>query len=301
MTQEATAVALVPSQVDPEVSAAMVLYERIAPLQQALGLADHSVAEIQLFAMVAHRLGLDPFARQIYSIKRKGKCTHQVGIDGFRSVAENTRQYAGSDEAEFEECDCGQEPKGHPKLSRVVVHRIMPGGHVVDQVGIARWHELYPGGGDDGFMWRKMPFGQLSKCAEANGLRKAFPRVLSGVYIPEEMQQADAEAAAETEARRVASLPSAADRLAARRAAIEAPTGQPVRDEDLLPATPDADPATGEVIAATAAATTAGCGWKLGRGRGQAALDCTYGEMHGGKHSWDAIATSEGGRVIRPD
>ena len=39
----------------------------------------------------------------------------------------------------------------------------------------------------------------------------------------------------------------------------------------------------------------------LGRGRGQSSLDCTFEEMHGGKHSWDDVATSEGGRVIRPD
>jgi len=52
--------------------------------------------------------------------------------------------------------------------------------------GTARWSEFYPGE-KQGFMWRKMPFHMLSKCAEVWALRKAFPKRLSGLYIPEEM------------------------------------------------------------------------------------------------------------------
>ena len=39
-------------------------------------------------------------------------------------------------------------------------------------------------------MWKKMPNVMLGKCAEAQALRKAFPKVLGGVYAPEEMDQA---------------------------------------------------------------------------------------------------------------
>jgi hypothetical protein len=62
-------------------------------------------------------------------------------------------------------------------------------------------------------MWWQQPFGQLSKCAEAAGLRKAFPRVFGGVYIAEEMQRADTIEGAAVEV-----APTAAERLAAKRA-----------------------------------------------------------------------------------
>lgn len=190
--------ALITSFTDPDVAATMQLYERLQPLKDALGLKDLTVAEMQLFAMVAHHTGLDPFTKQIYAIKRGGKVTHQTGIDGYRSTAERmSGQYAGSDEAIYEECECGDggSPAKHPRKAIVIVHRLLPSGHVVNQPGVALWHELKPehkAGQYGGFlddMWWKMPYNQLAKCAEANGLRKAFPRVLGGVYIAEEMEQ----------------------------------------------------------------------------------------------------------------
>lgn len=216
-----------PTGIDPEISAALVIVDRLQPLADVLGLKDLTTSEMQLFAMVATHTGLDPFTRQIYAIKRGGKVTHQTGIDGYRSTAERTREYAGSDEATFEACDCqnADSPPEHPKIARVVVHRLLANGHVVDQPGIARWHELKPAHTKSQFanefldaMWWRMPFNQLAKCAEAHGLRIAFPRVLGGVYIEEEMQQANTIEGTATV------LPTAAERIAARRQAAEEPT-----------------------------------------------------------------------------
>lgn len=244
---------LVASAADPEITAAIQIYDRLDPLRNALGLADLTAPEMQLFAMVAHRTGLDPFTKQIYAIKRDGKVSHQTGIDGYRSVAERTGQYLGSDEATYEECPCEEKPKGHPAVARVVVHRAHPSGHVVDQVGVARWHELKPPAGNSGrgdSMWVKMPFNQLSKCAEANGLRKAFPRVLGDVYIAEEMEQAgppqDPGLAA------AAAQPTASERLAARRAAIEQPAATVIEPAPEQPAdwtgAPAEEPVEGELV-----------------------------------------------------
>lgn len=219
--------AVVQTGMDPDVSAAMVVYDRLKPLQDALGLANLTVPEMQLFAMVAHHTGLDPFTKQIYAIKRGGKVVHQTGIDGYRSTAERTREYRGSDAPVFEPCECGDKdsPAVHPRIARVTVYRAYPDG-IRPQVGEARWHELKPdhtknksGYGYQDDMWWQMPENQLAKCAEANGLRKAFPRVLGGVYLTEEMEQAGpAENAALVEAE---AKPTARERIAARRQAIE--------------------------------------------------------------------------------
>jgi hypothetical protein len=37
-------------------------------------------------------------------------------------------------------------------------------------------------------MWRKRPYGQLAKCAEAQALRKAFPEIVSQHPTAEEME-----------------------------------------------------------------------------------------------------------------
>ena len=187
-----------PKGIDPDITASLQIYDRLRPVKEALGIKDLTDGEMQVFAMVALHTGLDPFTKQIYAIKRGGRVTHQTGIDGYRSTAERmTGQYAGSDEATYEECSCGSDdsPPDHPKIARVVVHRLLPNGHLVNQVGVARWHELKPGHTKGQYandfqdsMWWRQPYNQLAKCAEANGLRKAFPRVLGGVYIAEEME-----------------------------------------------------------------------------------------------------------------
>src|SRR3990167_5876769 len=57
--------------------------------------------ELKLFVMTAERTGLDPFARQVFAVKRydsklgREVMAIQVSIDGFRLVSERSGKYAG--------------------------------------------------------------------------------------------------------------------------------------------------------------------------------------------------------------
>ena len=146
--------------------------------------------ELKLFLYVAEKSGLDPFARQIHAVFRRDSAAGrnvmsiQTGIDGLRLIAQRTKEYAGSDEAVYEEGD------KYPQKAIVTVHRMVQGTRV-PFVGVARWSEYYPGNGGAGFMWRKMPYLMLGKVAEALALRKGFPSEMSGIYTDEEMSQAN--------------------------------------------------------------------------------------------------------------
>lgn len=143
--------------------------------------------ELELFAKVCQRTGLDPFARQIYAIKRGDKMTIQTGIDGYRLSAARSGDYAGSDDVEFD-----TEDAEHPNWARATVYRIVHGQRA-PFTAKARWSEYHQedSKGNLTSMWKKFPYLMLGKCAEALALRKAFPAELSGMYTDEEMSQAD--------------------------------------------------------------------------------------------------------------
>lgn len=220
--------ALATSAVDPAIGEAMAVYHQLNALRNAIA-PDLNDAELQLFAMVAHHSRLDPFARQIYAVKRQGKVTFQTGIDGFRSSAEETGEYSHSDEPEYSEWI--EKPFPHPTTARVTVYRYR-NGRLVGQSATARWDSYYPGE-SQGFQWKKMPDVMLGKCAEALAFRKLFPRRFAGLYVAEEMGQADAPQEA-------APVLTARDRAAAARAKVEARVVSP--DESARPETANADP-----------------------------------------------------------
>lgn len=146
---------------------------------------DATVDELKMFMYQCQTTGLNPLARQIYFMKRGGKVSIQVSIDGFRVIAERSGVYAGQDEPEF------MEDGGKLIGAKVRVFKFSPTGNRYQAaVGVAYWDEYCPQAGQD-FMWRKMPRTMVSKVAEALALRKAFPQDLSGLYTLEEMQQSD--------------------------------------------------------------------------------------------------------------
>jgi phage recombination protein Bet len=142
--------------------------------------------ELQLFLYDCQRRGVHPLDRLIHFTKRKGRYVPVTGIDFLRSRAAGTGEYAGSDDAVMGPA-IGQ--SNAPQSASVTVYRLVQ-GQQCQFSATARWIEYYPGDGDVGIMWRKMPATMLSKCAEALALRKAFPAELAGLYVREEMDQA---------------------------------------------------------------------------------------------------------------
>lgn len=145
--------------------------------------------ELQLFLNRCAKTQLDPFLRQIYSIKRKGKHVIQVGIDGYRLIAQRTGECDGQEGPQW----CGSDgvwkdvwlEKGPPAAARVTVFRR---GQSRGYAGTALWAEYGVNSNND--LVRQMPAGMLAKVAESHALRKAFPQELSGMYVEEEMEQA---------------------------------------------------------------------------------------------------------------
>lgn len=157
---------------------------------------DHTIDELAIFLYQCRRTGLDPLSRQIYSIKRQGKATIQTGIDGYRLVAQRTKQYAGMDEILYDEglteYEMLRDGREHPITCTVTVYRLVDGQRMGFSA-TAAWDEYKPPAGQSGngdAMWRKMPYTMLGKCSEALALRRGFPQELGGIYTNEEMEQA---------------------------------------------------------------------------------------------------------------
>lgn len=155
--------------------------------------------EFDIFLMACTKTQLDPFMRQIYAVKRKCKkpdgswgesMTIQTGIDGYRLIAERTERYAPGPEPTYT-------VDAHGNLMSATAY-------IKKQTKDGTWHTVSASAYIEEFcqrkndgspigMWANMPKTMLSKCAEAQALRKAFPAEMSGVYTKEEMQQADVE------------------------------------------------------------------------------------------------------------
>ena len=146
-------------------------------------------AEMWQFLARCVSLGLDPFSKQIYFIKRQGKVSHQIGIDGFRSIADNTGELVEIGEAEFEGEITIDGGLIVPEIARVTVVREIR-GRDRSFTGTARWREFCPGQPND-FMWKKMPYHMLGKCAEAQAMRRAFPQKMGGLQTDAEAMGAE--------------------------------------------------------------------------------------------------------------
>jgi phage recombination protein Bet len=197
---------------------------------------DCSDGELKLFMKVCEGTGLNPFAKQVYAIKRGGRMTIQVSIDGFRLVAQRSGEYQGQRgplwcgaDGEWKDVWLDEKP---PEAAKVGVMR---DGFAEPLWAIARWSSYVQSyNGKLSETWKGMPDVMLAKCAEALALRRAFPQELSSLYSEDEMQHLDRPG---RPARRPAALTPPADRP--RAATAEQPPAEVQTEEE-----------TGEVITA---------------------------------------------------
>lgn len=173
--------------------------------------------ELALFVQVCNRTGLDPFAKQVYAVKRwdsklkREVMACQVSIDGLRLTAERSGKYAGQigplwcgHDGEWRDVWLSSEFPAAAKvgvLRRDFAEPLWAVAHWVEYVQTTKEGAVTS-------MWREKATIMLAKCAESLGLRKAFPMELSGLYTSEEMRSADDVVEATFEREQFASPPA---------------------------------------------------------------------------------------------
>lgn len=133
---------------------------------------------------------LDPMQKPVHIVPmwdKNSKSMRDVimpGVGLYRTQAARSGEYAGMSEPEYGP-DVSEKLGGvdmtFPKWCKVIVRRLLPNGIIVDFPAVEYWRENYATVGKDSeapnAMWKKRPYGQIAKCAEAQALRKAFPEI----------------------------------------------------------------------------------------------------------------------------
>lgn len=151
-------------------------------------------ASIKMAVNYCKAAGLDILQKPVHlvpmSVKNSQSNQYEMrdvvmpGIGLYRTQAARSGQYAGVSEPEFG-ADTTESLGGvsisYPRDCKVTVHRMMDNGSIVAFTARELWKENYATQKRDSeapnSMWKKRPYAQLAKCAEAQALRKAFPEL----------------------------------------------------------------------------------------------------------------------------
>ncbi|GKW24360.1 hypothetical protein PEC311524_19540 [Pectobacterium carotovorum subsp. carotovorum] len=141
-----------------------------------------------------HARSLDPLMKPVHLVPMNVKDAQSgqygwrdvvmPGIGLYRIQADRSGTYAGAKEPEFGPDTTQTMDKVEitfPAWCKYTVYKLMPDGHIVEFSAKEYWLENYATAGKDAkapnAMWKRRPYGQLAKCAEAQALRKAWPDI----------------------------------------------------------------------------------------------------------------------------
>lgn len=206
---------------------------------------------VELVLSYCSARGLDPLRKPVHIVPMWDKNLKQMrdvimpGIGQYRIDAARTQQYAGQGEPTFGPAITGRwgdVEVVYPEWCRVVVLRLV-NGTPVEFVAVERWTENYAtkekGSAVPNSMWARRPYAQLSKCAEAQALRKAFPEEIGSEPTADETRTLLDDAAP----------PAATDHgFMPQEAEAKADEAKPEPQASKAPI--DVDPATGEIKSA---------------------------------------------------
>ncbi len=175
---------------------------------KVLGIKNATNEELLVFLHYCAKTKLDPFSKQVYLLEKRAKeggiwvyrQVIVVGIDGYRVVAQRA--------AARQQCHVEYEPtiwydhqgrafdvwldEDHPPFAaKVTVVKVLPDGVKLTYPAVARFKSYAARSKQDNSLqgqWAVMEDHMIEKCAEAFGLRRAFPNDLGGTYSEEEVQ-----------------------------------------------------------------------------------------------------------------
>lgn len=161
--------------------------------------------ELQLFIQVCKNTGLDPFAKQIFAIRRwdssqkRQVMTIQIGIDGYRLIADRTGKYIPGKDMEYT-----YDKDGKLFSAKAYGKKLTSDGTWHEISTTAFWNECVQKTkeGKATKFWEEMPLTMLGNSAERRLLKKICPADFAGIHTEEETYER------ENQSPKIADIPS---------------------------------------------------------------------------------------------